>query len=91
MIETKDWTDAFKWNARNHKVKKLDNIYFTSDKIANLSKENCQHYLQSLKQMPWLNFDEMNSVVNSIFQITINAGSWENSKCSCRSWLKNYK
>ena len=91
IIETKDWTDAFKWNAKSHKVIKLDNIYFTSEKKPILTKEECKDYLNSLKVMPWLTLDDMLLNVNSILQIKININCWENSECSCGAWLKNYK
>ena len=59
IITTKDWTDAFKWNSKNHKCVKLDNVYFVSETKSMISKEDCRSFIETFNSKPWKTFDEM--------------------------------
>ena len=91
IIATKDWTDAFKWNAKSHKVVQLGEFYYTSESKPKLTRQECADYLESLKTMPWSTFDEMVLKINSIFQLKVNKSSWKQTTCTCSIWQKNYK
>ena len=46
VLSTKDWTDAFKWNAKNHKAKKLGKYYYVSNKKVTITLEDCRILIQ---------------------------------------------
>ena len=77
IITTKNWTDTFKWNWRNRKCVKLDNVYFVSETKPMINKEDCRVFMEVLNLKPWKTFDEMMASFNSLLQIKINKDSWE--------------
>ncbi len=94
VISTKDWTDAYKWNAQGHKIIQVystKNIYCTSDHLKIITKEQCRKYLQDINLNVYTDFDNMMQQVEEFRVIKINEHIWENSECSCKEWHKFLK
>ena len=92
-IATKDWTDAFKWNAKNHvfiKPFKNQDIFCTSDEKKAITKDECRQFIKDVSECKWNSFNEMMTEINHIRLINLSS-EWKNSECSCGIWQKNLK
>ena len=93
-IETSDWTEALKWNSKQHSfVKAFSNkeVYCTSDSSKVITKIQCREFMQQMSDCNYDDFDIMVQKINEIQIISLNRDCWENSVCNCREWMKFYK
>ena len=93
-IETSDWTEALKWNSKQHSfIKAFSNkyVYCTSDSSKVITKIQCREFIQQISDCDYDDFDIMVRKINEIQIISLNRNCWENSVCNCREWMKFYK
>jgi len=60
-------------------------------KETKLSKIRCESYINEEQKQKWKDFDEMVSFMQSLHVVQVDFNSWQQSKCSCASWVKNLK
>jgi hypothetical protein len=92
LIHNDDWKDAYTWNKRNKTVINLKSKFFIpAGKETKLSKIRCESYINEEQKQKWKDFDEMVSFMQSLHVVQVDFNSWQQSKCSCASWVKNLK
>ena len=92
LIHNDDWKNAYNWNKKNKKILNLKSRFFIpTGKQTELSKACCESYLNEEQQQKWKNFDEMVSFLESLHIVQVDSNSWQQSKCTCASWVKNLK
>ena len=93
-IETVDWTEALKWNSKQHsfiKAFSTKDVYCTSDTLKCVTKNQCREITQQMDECLYDDFDDMVIQINEIRMVKLNLECWENSECNCENWLKFYK